>query len=118
LLNADPSAFTWVAAIKGANQAAAYQLVTGHPGMPLGGFIGRDPSPTLERFQSDVAEGRIHYFIERPRPPESGQENAGLLDDPNTEAAHITDWVKRTFTARTIDGVMFYDLTARAAGGR
>ena len=118
LLNTDASAFTWVAAIKGANQAAAYQLVTGHPVMPVGGFIGRDPSPTLERFQSDVAEGRIHYFIERPRPPESGQENAGLLDDPNTEAAHITDWVKHTFTARTIDGVMFYDLTERAAGGR
>jgi hypothetical protein len=31
--------------------------------MPIGGFNGSDPAPTLARFQQDVREGRIHYFI-------------------------------------------------------
>ena len=28
--------------------------------MPIGGFNGSDPSPTLEQFQQYVAEGKIH----------------------------------------------------------
>ena len=31
--------------------------------MPIGGFNGSDPSPTLAEFQQYVAEGKIHYFI-------------------------------------------------------
>ncbi len=31
--------------------------------MPIGGFNGSDPSPTLAQFQSYVANGEIHYFI-------------------------------------------------------
>jgi 4-amino-4-deoxy-L-arabinose transferase-like glycosyltransferase len=118
MLDADASAFTWVAATEGANQAAAYQLTTGHPVMPIGGFIGRDPSPTLERFQSDVAEGRIHYFIERPHPDKDEPNPMGPPDDPDSEANRITTWVTHTFTARTVDGVTVYDLTARAGGSR
>ena len=31
--------------------------------MPIGGFNGSDPSPTLEQFQQYVANGEIHYYI-------------------------------------------------------
>ena len=31
--------------------------------MPIGGFNGSDPSPTLAQFQQYVADGRIHWFI-------------------------------------------------------
>lgn len=31
--------------------------------MPIGGFNGSDPSPTLEQFKAYVKAGRIHWFI-------------------------------------------------------
>lgn len=33
------------------------------PVMPIGGFNGSDPSPTLTQFKAYVAAGKIHYFI-------------------------------------------------------
>ena len=115
VLDADASRFTWVAATENANQAAAYQLATGDPVMPIGGFMGRDPSPTLERFQGDVGAGRIHFFIERPRPVGDGPQHQPP-DAPDSEASRVTAWVTGTFTGRNVDGVTFYDLTARKSG--
>jgi hypothetical protein len=63
LLQADASRYTWVAAAIGSTRAASYQLATGEPVMPVGGFNGSDPSPTLEQFQHRVALGEIHYLI-------------------------------------------------------
>ena len=91
----------------GANQAAGYQLATGDAVMPIGGFMGGDPSPTLARFQQDVADGQIHYYIEGPGPDTPPERQA-----PGTQADQIGTWVKQHFTANTVDGVTFYDLTA------
>jgi 4-amino-4-deoxy-L-arabinose transferase-like glycosyltransferase len=63
LLLEDSSKYTWVAAAVGSNNAATYQLATQQAVMPIGGFNGSDPSPTLEEFKADVAAGKIHYFI-------------------------------------------------------
>src|SRR6185436_5042656 len=62
-LQANASSYTWVAAAIGAQTAAGYQLAANEPVMPIGGFNGSDPSPTLEQFQQYVAAGRIHYFV-------------------------------------------------------
>ena len=112
MLSADAADFTWVAATEGGNQASAYQLTTGQPVMPVGGFAGRDPSPTLEQFQGDVAGRRIHYFIDSRRPDDDEPNEPS--DSPDSQAAKITDWVKHSFTARTLDGTTYYDLTAKA----
>ncbi|MBY6351700.1 ArnT family glycosyltransferase [Rhodococcoides corynebacterioides] len=101
LLEQDAGTYTWVAATVGSNAASGYQLATEDPVMPIGGFNGSDPSPTLEQFQQYVAEGRIHYFLA------GGQ--GGRSSGP---AAEIAAWVEATFTAQTIDGVQVYDLTA------
>jgi len=71
--------------------------------MPLGGFNGSDPSPTLEQFQSYVRAGRVHYFLGGT----GFQANGG-----SREAQQIAAWVARTFTATTVGGVTVYDLTA------
>ena len=43
--------------------------------MPIGGFNGSDPSPTLAQFQAYVAAGKIHYFIGgRLRRPTAGSD--------------------------------------------
>ena len=59
----DASSYTWVAAAVGSNRAAGYQLATELPVMPIGGFNGSDPSPTLAQFQQYVSDGQIHWFI-------------------------------------------------------
>lgn len=101
LLRADAGEFTWVAATVGSNQASGYQLESGYSVMPIGGFNGSDPSPTLERFKKYVADGEIHYFI------------AGGMRGPGGEgtASQIQEWVQENFVAITVDGVALYDLT-------
>jgi 4-amino-4-deoxy-L-arabinose transferase-like glycosyltransferase len=109
LLSADADRYTWAAATVSSNRAAGYQLATGEPVMPVGGFNGTDPSPTLEQFQQLVAEGKIHWFV--------GGQGFGLVGaagGTTTEASRISTWVERTFTSTTADGVTLYDLTARS----
>ena len=110
LLSADSSSYTWVAATVGANSAAGYQLATGLPVMPIGGFNGSDPSPTLAQFQADVAAGKVHYFI-------GGGGFGGLQNGGSSSSSDIATWVAQTFPAQTVDGVTVYDLTATSTSG-
>ncbi|MBC2639955.1 MULTISPECIES: glycosyltransferase family 39 protein [unclassified Rhodococcus (in: high G+C Gram-positive bacteria)] len=103
LLEQNSGNYTWVAAAIGSNSASGYQLATEDPVMPIGGFNGSDPSPTLEQFQQYVADGRIHYFI-------SGGRGGGMGGDGT--ASEISTWVEANFTAVTVDGVTLYDLTS------
>ncbi|MGY0005376.1 ArnT family glycosyltransferase [Micromonospora sp. I033] len=107
LLAADADDYTWVAATVGSNNASGYQLATRKPVMPIGGFNGSDPSPTLAQFQRYVADGRIHYFIGGGGFRANGGSNA---------SAEIAAWVADTFTARTVDGVTVYDLSSGEQG--
>ena len=106
LLEADAARYSWVAATTGANSASGYQLATGRPVMAIGGFNGTDPWPTLTRFKQYVAVGRIHYYI-------SGG-GFGPGGSSSSDATAIAAWVKAHYTARTVDGVTVYDLTAPA----
>ena len=108
LLERDASSYTWVAAAVGSNSAAGYQLATQQPVMAIGGFNGSDPSPTLAQFRQWVADGEIHYFIAQG----SGFGGPGGVSVGGSTSTQITTWVEQTFTARTVDGVTVYDLTA------
>ncbi|NMO88659.1 glycosyltransferase family 39 protein [Actinomycetospora sp. TBRC 11914] len=103
-LQAGAAGHTWVAATVGSMPAAGYQLASGSPVMPLGGFNGTDPSPTLAQFQALVASGQVHYFL-----------GEGLSEVPDTggsdDTVQITAWVKAHFTATTVGGTTVYDLT-------
>ena len=105
LLEQDAGHYTWVAATVGANNAAGYQLATGDPVMPIGGFNGSDPAPTLAQFQQDVRDGRIHYFI----------AGGGMPGGGSGTAQQIAAWVADHFTATTVGGVTVYHLTASTA---
>ncbi|NYI42068.1 glycosyltransferase family 39 protein [Demequina lutea] len=107
LENAD--SYTWVAATTGAENAASYQLSTEKSVMPIGGFSGSDPSPTLAQFQAYVANGQIHYFIASS----SGFGGGGpQMGGGEGGSSSIATWVSANFTAQTVDGVTLYDLTA------
>jgi 4-amino-4-deoxy-L-arabinose transferase-like glycosyltransferase len=103
VLSEDASAYTWVAAAVGSNTAAGYQLATELPVMPLGGFNGSDPSPTLEEFEEYVADGLVHWFI---------GGGVGMRSDTGSDSSHeIAAWVEENFEARTVDGLTLYDLS-------
>ncbi len=102
-LQQDASSYSWVLATVGANNAAGYQLASGEPVLPIGGFNGSDPFPTLAQFQQYVADGRIHYFVRGII--------GGTADGGSDVAAQITAWVRDTFEPTTIGGVPMYDLS-------
>ncbi|MDR6175151.1 4-amino-4-deoxy-L-arabinose transferase-like glycosyltransferase [Nocardioides zeae] len=117
LLQQDADAFTWAAATVGSNSASGYQLASEEPVMAIGGFNGTDPSPTLEEFQTYVANGQVHWFVAGggrlgggPGGAAGGGAGGG---DTDSTASAITAWVEENFTATTVDGVTLYDL----AGG-
>lgn len=102
MLQQDAQNYTWVAAAIGSQNASGYQLATQDPVMPIGGFNGSDPSPTLSEFQQLVAQGKIHYFI--------GGSGGGPGGQSGTSSS-ISTWVQQNYTAQTIDGTTLYDLT-------
>ena len=104
LLTTDATAYTWVAATVGSTGAAVVQLAAGSPVLPIGGFNGGDPAPTLERFQRYVRDGEIHYFL--------GGNRGGPGTTPDSQSSRISDWVGQTFTPTVVDGVTVYDLTS------
>ncbi|MEH3155116.1 MAG: glycosyltransferase family 39 protein [Gordonia paraffinivorans] len=103
LLERDADRYTWMAAAVGSNAASGYQLATQQPVMPIGGFNGSDPSPTLAQFQQYVREGKIHWFI--------GGGGFGGGMNANGTASEIRAWVEANYTSRTVGSVTLYDLT-------
>lgn len=109
LLKSNATAYSWVAATVGSNNAAGYQLATGQPVMAVGGFNGTDPAPTLTQFKQYVAEGKIHYFIGGGM---GGGMRGGASTGGSSDAADIAAWVQETYTAATVGNATVYDLTA------
>ncbi|WOC12791.1 ArnT family glycosyltransferase [Gordonia sp. MP11Mi] len=104
-LRADAERYTWVAAAIGSNEASGYQIASGYSVMPIGGFNGTDPSPTLAEFKQFVAAGQIHYYIGGSR------GGRGRFGGSSGMSGQITSWIESTFTSTTVDGVTLYDLS-------
>lgn len=99
-LRSIPPSVTWVAAVVGSETAANYQLGLGRAVLPLGGFDGTDPYPTLEQFQALVADGKVGSLVVQDLPP--------LTLEGKGESARIVAWVRATFPARDGDGAELY----------
>jgi hypothetical protein len=99
LLRRDTDDWTWTAAVVG-HRAADLQLASGAPVLPIGGFAGADPAPTLRVFQSDVAHHRVHWFV--PGPAGRGPGRA------------IRAWVERHAPVVRVGGTTLYDVGALA----
>ncbi|MFJ6778391.1 ArnT family glycosyltransferase [Streptomyces yangpuensis] len=117
-LTAGADSYTWAAAAIGSQNAASYQLASGVPVMPVGGFNGSDPSPTLEQFKEYVRDGRIHWFIGQGGTTTDAFEGGGRRGGGGPAgpgggtSTEIENWVKATFKESTVGGATFYDLTA------
>ncbi len=62
-LTAHRDGATYLFAVQGWTAAAAYILATGQQVLPMGGFSGSVPEPTLARVKQLVASGQLRYFM-------------------------------------------------------
>lgn len=92
----------WGAATYSAQNAALLQLESGRPVIPLGGWLGTDPAPSLSQFQNLVKDKRIAYFIWQQDLLENGELSA--------ETRAISNWVRQNFKEEVVNDVRFYDL--------
>jgi hypothetical protein len=106
LLKQNASAYKWVAATVGSQEASPLELATGDAVMAIGGFNGTDPAPTLAQFQAMVAKHEIHYYIGR------NSESFG----GGTGSSSIASWVAAHFKATTAGGTTVYNLTQPKTG--
>ena len=102
LLRDDADDWRWNAAIIG-HRAADLQLATGAPVMPIGGFAGADPAPTLARFQAEVYAHRLHWYV-----PSRG--GSGI-------ARRIDAWARAHGRAIGTGSAQLYDLSGVTAAG-
>ncbi len=93
----------WAAAAVGSMTAGPLELAGNVSVMPIGGFIGEDPAPTLAQFQQYVAAHEVRYFIA----PTSGDRHGPSAGSP---AAAIAAWVSRQFSPVIVGGATVYDL--------
>lgn len=93
---------TWVTATVGSETAANYQLELGRAVLPVGGFDGTDPFPTLEQFQQLVAEGKVGSLVIQDIPP--------LTLEGKGESARIVQWVRQNFSAQISENAELYVL--------
>lgn len=108
-LSAAAGAYRWSGAVVGAAAAAGYQLATEKSMMAIGGWDGTDPVPTLATFKTYVARGQVRYFISAGPCGglDFGRAHAG------SDAAKVTSWVERSFTATPVGGLSVYDLAQK-----
>lgn len=100
---------TWAAATLGSQSAAGLQLASDRAVLPIGGFSGSDPAPTLAEFQQWVRDGRIHYFIGSGTG--AGRTGGGRMGGDRGTGSAIDTWVTQHYTATTVGGSTVYDLT-------
>jgi len=101
-LNATPDSSKWAAAMVGSETAANYQLASKRSVLPLGGFDGTDPFPTLEQFQRMVADHQLGCLVIQDLPP--------LTLEDRGESARIVDWVRGHYQAEHIGSAQYYSL--------
>ncbi|MDX6361686.1 MAG: hypothetical protein QOC85_689, partial [Streptomyces sp.] len=106
----DAQAYTWVAATVASDNQTWLQLAVGEPVMPIGGFSGGDPAPTLARFKQYVADGKIHYFV-----AQGGEEGGFGRSGTDSTGSQISSWVTKTFSSQTVGSTVLYDLTGPAS---
>ncbi|WP_166904417.1 glycosyltransferase family 39 protein [Mycobacterium sp. DL440] len=102
----------WSAAINRSGAAAGLELSTDTAVMAIGGFTGSDPVPTLQQFQTYVADRQITYYIlAEPKDPKSNGAGLGGLFGNNSHT-DISDWVKANFISTKVGSDTVYDLSA------
>jgi len=84
----------YLMAVTSWSQAAPYIEATGQEVLPMGGFSGTVPSPTLARIQELVGTGQLRYFLLA-----SQQHSSGFMKPEGKIATEVSAWVRRSCPA-------------------
>lgn len=103
LLEADLEGSRWAAASPGALNAAQYQLSLELPVIPVGGFNGSTPYPTVSQFQYYIESGQVKYYLVR-HDSQDIEAEAEFSDE-------ITNWVRANFVSEQIGVMDIFDLS-------
>jgi 4-amino-4-deoxy-L-arabinose transferase-like glycosyltransferase len=114
----------WIVAADGSQTAAPIQLAAGAPVMTLGGFTGRDPTPTVDELRAMIASGELRFVLVGTGRPDAGNPPDGGFDgdggfggdggafgpgggplDPNAIASPWRAWVTSSCTPVSVGGV-------------
>jgi 4-amino-4-deoxy-L-arabinose transferase-like glycosyltransferase len=102
----------WSAATNGSQSAAALEIASGTSVMAVGGWSG-DPVPTLQQFIDDVHAGKISYYVEAGRGPNSPAIHGEVIRSTLHTASHtreIADWVAANYPGTIIGRSTVYRL--------
>jgi 4-amino-4-deoxy-L-arabinose transferase-like glycosyltransferase len=102
----------WSAATNGSQSAAALEITSGTSVMAVGGWSG-DPVPTLPQFIDAVHAGKISYYVEAGRGPNSPAVHGEVIRSELHTASHtreIADWVAAHYPGTFIGGSTVYGL--------
>ena len=102
----------WSAATNGSQSAAALEIASGTAVMAVGGWSG-DPVPTLPQFIDDVHAGKVSYYVEAGRGPNSPGIHGEVIHSTLHVASHtreISDWVAGHYPGTFIGGSTVYRL--------
>jgi 4-amino-4-deoxy-L-arabinose transferase-like glycosyltransferase len=102
----------WSAATNGSQSAAALEIASGTPVMAVGGWSG-DPVPTLQQFIDYVHAGKVSYYVEAGRGPNSPGVHGEVIRSTLHTASHtreISDWVAAHYPGTFIGGSTVYRL--------
>jgi 4-amino-4-deoxy-L-arabinose transferase-like glycosyltransferase len=80
----------------GAQSAASYITATGENVMPIGGFDGQDPTPTLAKFKELVSSGDVRYVLVSGQ----GGMGGGMMGGQSSNSP-ISSWVTSNCKADT-----------------
>jgi len=93
-LDANRDGATYLAATDSWSTAAPYIMATGQDFLPMGGFSGSVPEPTMATARRLVAAGDLHYFLLAA--PGAGGRGAGRRGGAASPTAAIAAWVRST----------------------
>ncbi|MGH3123232.1 MAG: hypothetical protein ACRDND_19745 [Streptosporangiaceae bacterium] len=82
----------YLLAVSSWSEASAYILATGQEIMPMGGFSGSVPEPTLARVQQFVATGQLRFFLLGGTGGSGGPGRGGA----GGTATQVASWVEST----------------------
>jgi 4-amino-4-deoxy-L-arabinose transferase-like glycosyltransferase len=98
-LQANRGSSKYLVAVFGAQTAAPIINATGESVLPIGGFDGSDPAPTLEQFKKMVAAGEVKYVLSGGNDVTGGGMNGSKSSTSVSE--EIQSWVTAHFIADT-----------------
>jgi 4-amino-4-deoxy-L-arabinose transferase-like glycosyltransferase len=113
-LRAHSSGAKYLMAVQGSNSAATYIASTGASVLPMGGFSGSVPFPTLAQFQKLVSTGLLHYVMS------AGAGGGGMFGGSGKTASTVFSWVTNHCTvvpASAYGGTVSSAAASADAGG-